>query len=412
LNPFTRQRKTFNIVAELVNSGNNVIGRQEFQVGGYWEYNLYGRISVDVSADGRKDVRFTSVRANDITDNLIIRFASVNGEAAESAARKGMLQIKAMQKSKFDANDRFTFAFGEIIGYKGSGGNLIIPNNIWEERVTSIGREAFLSKSLTGVTIPNSVTSIGEKAFAYNDLTTMTIGANVTLGQNAFDRDFQVGRKAGTYSYLEGFKTWKNINELNSIDMVFVKGGTFAFAGEKKSNVTVRDFSIAKYEVTQKIWELVMDSNPSKFKGDNLPVEYVSWNDIQTFISRLNTMTGKKYRLPTEAEWEFAARGGNKSKGFEYSGSNNIEDVAWYWKNHSFKPSPVGTKQANELGLHDMSGNVGEWTSTAFRNTPWYVFRGGGWRDRAGTCRVSNRGRNEHLSYVEDYLGFRLVLDP
>jgi hypothetical protein len=404
LNPFTRQRKTFNIVAELVNSGNNVIGRQEFQVGGYWKYNLYGRISVDVSADGRKDVRFTSVRANDITDNLIIRFASVNGEAAESAARKGVLQIKAMQKSKFDANDRFTFAFGEITGYKGSGGNLVIPDNIWEERVTSIGIEAFRSKSLTGVTIPNSVTSIGERAFAYNDLTTITIGAITSLGKNAFDRDFQVGRKAGTYSYFEGFKTWKNINELKSIDMVLVKGGTFAFAGEKGRNVTVSDFLIAKYEVTQKIWELVMDSNPSVFKGDNLPVVRVRLYDIQTFISRLNTMTGKKYRLPTEAEWEFAARGGTKSKGYKYSGGNNMGDVAWCWRTSGAhqRPKPVGTKQANELGLHDMSGNVWEWTSNGGIDR---VYRGG---SSNSPCEISHR-----MTHVEeDYLGFRLALDP
>ncbi|MBQ3247459.1 MAG: SUMF1/EgtB/PvdO family nonheme iron enzyme, partial [Alistipes sp.] len=161
----------------------------------------------------------------------------------------------------------------------------------------------------------------------------------------------------------------------DGFEMVFVKGGTFtmgataeqgsdADSDEKPAHsVTVSNFYIGKYEVTQAQWEAVMGKNPSRFKGDNLPVERVSWNDIQKFIEKLNAKTGKRYRLPTEAEWEYAARGGNQSKGYKYSGSNDIGSVAWYTDNSSSPTHPVGQKQPNELGLYDMSGNVYEWCS-------------------------------------------------
>ena len=202
-----------------------------------------------------------------------------------------------------------------------------------------------------------------------------------------------------------------------SIDMVKVEAGTFMMGATSEMkdpdidektvhqvNLT-NDYYMGKYEVTQALWEAVMGSNPSKYKGDNLPVEMVSWNDCQEFISKLNSMTGRKFRLPTEAEWEYAARGGKKSRSYQYSGSSNISDVAWYDENSVNKTHPVGTKQANELGIYDMTGNVWEWCSD------WYGFyssssqtnptgadsgsgrvcRGGGWCDDAVFCRLSFR---------------------
>jgi formylglycine-generating enzyme required for sulfatase activity len=167
-----------------------------------------------------------------------------------------------------------------------------------------------------------------------------------------------------------------------------------------------------------------MGSNPSYFSGcDNCPVENVSWNDAQDFIRKLNQQTGKNYRLPTEAEWEFAARGGNKSKGYKYAGGNYRSNVAWYYDNSGGKTHAVGQKQANELGIYDMSGNVWEWcgdwygdySSSSQTNPkgPSYgssrVLRGGGWDFDASDCRVSSRD-DLAPGYRDYYDGFRLVL--
>ena len=219
--------------------------------------------------------------------------------------------------------------------------------------------------------------------------------------------------------------------ELNKLinNMVYVSGGTFIMGGDDSSDqmpthsVTLSSYYICKYEVTQALWRAVMGSNPSKFKGDNLPVEQVSWNDCQTFINRLNSYTGRNFRLPTEAEWEFAARGGNYSRHYKYSGSNYISDVAWYCDNSGNRTHPVGTKQANELGLYDMSGNVWEWCSDWYGSYSSYsqsnptgatsgfgrVERGGNWCGLARYCCSSHRSYYAPGNSFDD-LGLRLVL--
>ena len=199
-----------------------------------------------------------------------------------------------------------------------------------------------------------------------------------------------------------------------------------AFDDEKPAHsVTLSSYYIGKTEVTQELWQAVVGSNPSYFKGNRKPVEKVSWEDCQTFISKLNSLTGKNYRLPTEAEWEFAARGGIKSKGYKYSGSNTLGDVAWYLNNSGDTTHDVGTKSPNELGLYDMSGNVWEWCndwykSQYYRNSPsnnptgpssgtCRVIRGGSWNDIARYCRSSNRYGSTPGSR-DDSLGLRLCL--
>jgi len=222
-------------------------------------------------------------------------------------------------------------------------------------------------------------------------------------------------------------------------DMVAVKGGRATKEQlnecrdyEKPAHyVTRSNYNIGKYLVTQRLWKRVMVgtpiADPSRFKGDNLPIECVSWNDIvNEFIPRLNAMTGKTYRLPTEAEWEYAARGGVKSRGYKYAGSNSIDDVAWYGDNSSDQTHPVGTKTPNELGIYDMSGNVWEWTNdywngkynsdtqTNPKGPPSgsnRVFRGGSWDHDERYCRVSFRSGNIPVSSGNN-LGFRLVLSP
>ena len=166
-----------------------------------------------------------------------------------------------------------------------------------------------------------------------------------------------------------------------------------------------------------------MGSNPSKFKCDDLPVECVSWYDCQTFIRKLNGLTGRHFRLPTEAEWEFAARGGNGSRHTQYSGSSRIDDVAWYYGNSGNKTHPVKTKQPNELGIYDMTGNVGEWCQdwfgsynssaqtnpTGASSGSYRVSRGGSWNCNPRRCRSSFRGYYA-LHYGGDNHGLRLVL--
>ena len=218
-----------------------------------------------------------------------------------------------------------------------------------------------------------------------------------------------------------------------SIEMVRVEAGTFTmgatpemkdpYDNEKPTHqVTLtNDYYICKYEVTQALWQAVMGNNPSYFKGENLPVDNVSWNDCQEFISKLNSIIGKNFRLPTEAEWEYAARGGNKSRSYQYSGSSNLSDVAWCRDNSGSKTHAVGTKQANELGIYDMSGNVWEWCQDWFSSYSNFsqvnptgtnsesrrVRRGGSLYNRC--CRSSYRNRGTPDGRHSD-LGLRLVL--
>ncbi len=255
----------------------------------------------------------------------------------------------------------------------------------------------------------------------------------------------------------------EELNKLNAPEeMVFVKGGTFQMGStdggsneEPVHSVTLSDFYIGKYEVTQAEYTAVMGSNPSLFKGDDLPVEQVSWYDAIEYCNALsiaegltpyyaidkttedpnNTSTSdevkwtvtcntssKGYRLPTEAEWEYAAKGGNQTQGYTYSGSNTLDDVAWYDENSNGTTHTVGTKAANELGIYDMSGNVWEWcwdwygtySSTAETNPQgpasgeYRVIRGGSWYSLDLNCRSSNRYGN-FADNRFNYLGLRVA---
>jgi len=220
------------------------------------------------------------------------------------------------------------------------------------------------------------------------------------------------------------------------MEFVPVKGGCFqmgdtfgdGYASEKPVHeVCVDGFSIGKYEVTQGQWKAVMGNNPSKFSscGDNCPVEQVSWNDVQDFIGKLNSRSGRNYRLPTEAEWEYAARSGGKSE--KYSGSSSIDSVAWYggWDGNSSSTTHVGRKGANGLGIYDMSGNVWEWCSDWYgeeyygespRSNPQgpstgsgRVGRGGSWSGEPASVRASNRSNGSPSANRFSTLGFRLL---
>ncbi|MCL2247122.1 MAG: SUMF1/EgtB/PvdO family nonheme iron enzyme [Lentimicrobiaceae bacterium] len=217
-------------------------------------------------------------------------------------------------------------------------------------------------------------------------------------------------------------------------ELVFVQGGNF-FMGctaeqgdECEENETpthevrLNDFQIGRFEVTQKEWVTIMGYNPSANVAYDLPVEKVSWEEVQEYIKKLNELTGKNYRLPTEAEWEYAARGGQKSKKFKYCGSHAIDEVAWCAEN-SVSTHPVGSKTPNELEIFDMSGNVWEWCRD------WYgdydektqsnpvgpltgenrIIRGGSYNFASEFCRISYRGE-QYFDFKGSYIGFRLVL--
>lgn len=225
-----------------------------------------------------------------------------------------------------------------------------------------------------------------------------------------------------------------------TFDMKLVEAGTFEMgstSGESDEQpvhtVTIsKDYYLGETEVTQALWKAVTGYSPTSNGyswsstcgiGDNYPAYYISYNDVQTFITKLNQLTGQTFRMPTEAEWEYAAKGGNKSQGYTYSGSNTISDVTWYSGNSGSKTHPVATKAPNELGIYDMSGNVWEWcsdwygsyTSTAVSDPTGNssgsnrVYRGGGWNSSAGSCCVTYRNFKTPSDRY-NFLGLRLAL--
>lgn len=220
------------------------------------------------------------------------------------------------------------------------------------------------------------------------------------------------------------------------LNMIFVEGGSFIMGNTPEQgndnngysnpahSVTLDSFYIGECEITQEQWLKIMGDNPSHFEGPNLPVECISWRDAQKFCAKLSLMSGKKYELPTEAQWEYAARGGKLSQGYKFSGSSIPETVAWTSVNSNKSTQPVKTKTPNELGLYDMSGNVWEfcsdWLSDSYyRNSPEHnptgaasgsfrVMRGGCWGVLESSCRVSCRW-GVKPAYRDSFLGLRVV---
>ena len=301
------------------------------------------------------------------------------------------------------------------------------------------GREITISCATAGAHIFVDGTDMGASPFNGS----LSFGSHKVYatagGKRTAERTVDVPNGTGALQPL-ALAFFDNVNKTFTVKgvkftMVAVEGGTFTMgatseqgsdaAGDEKPThqVTLSSYYIGKTEVTQALWKAVMGKNPSKFKGDNLPVENVSWDDCQEFIKKLNALTGKNFRLPTEAEWEYAARGGNKSRSYKYSGSNNIDDVAWYNKNSENRTHPVKTKQSNELGIYDMNGNVWEWCqdrygdySSATQTNPKGATTGSNRVNRGGSsgsygryCRSSYRSYNTP-GYSDKFLGLRLAL--
>ena len=338
--------------------------------------------------------------------------------------------IQLSQQQKLDV------AFGELIAIQG---NLSVNYKPFGAEVYVDGKKLGQSpRVFNGLLVGNHQVEVRKDGYT-TDKKSVTISEGQTMsisGTLASNTAFSSNGYASSSSVSSGG------NEISipvkngiTIDMVKVEAGTFMmgatsemqnpFDDEKPVHqvILTNNYYMGKYEVTQALWQEVMGSNPSYFKGDDLPVEQVSWDDCQEFIGKLNSMTGRKFRLPTEAEWEYAARGGKKSRGYQFSGSSNISDVAWYTDNSGSKTHPVGMKQSNELGLYDMTGNVWEWCQdwygsyvsssqtnpTGDVSGPRRVGRGGSWYYNARFCRSSFRYRDDPDRRIY-FLGLRLVL--
>ena len=314
---------------------------------------------------------------------------------------------------------------------KAGYGTVLKTINISENKTAEIeeilpgGKEVSISSTPSGANVYKGETFIGTTPLK----TTLAFGTHKIRVSKEDETDTK------QINIIQNGETTFSFNvEKFAVPMVFVKGGSYQMGSNNGEDdekpihsVRLDDFYIGKYEVTQALWKAVMGNNPSNFKGDNLPVEEVTRVDVQTFITKLNQKTGKTYRLPTEAEWEFAARGGtltSLSDQTTYAGSNIIGDVAWYKGNSNLKTHEVGGKQANELGIYDMSGNVEEWCSDRYYNLyynksprdnpqgpryePFHVVRGGNWTHRDIPCRVADRThRYEENKY--SFVGFRLA---
>ena len=265
----------------------------------------------------------------------------------------------------------------------------------------------------------------------------------ITVSGSSRSYSFEMKKKAPVTSFTRsGNNIIFTVKDI-TFTMVYVEGGSFTMGATREQwsdaesdenpshSVTLSSYHIGETEVTQALWQAVMGSLPSEIfsssddlKGSQRPVCYVSWKDCQRFISRLNSLTGQQFHLPTEAQWEYAARGGSKSRGYKYSGSNDVGNVAWYTDNTNDNGSHnVKTKSPNELGLYDMSGNVCEWCqdrygsySSGSQTNPtgasggsYRVVRGGSWDFLARISRVSVR-RHRTPSERGSHLGLRLAL--
>ena len=387
------------------------------------------------------------------TSNVPLNFTHKMAKIIVNAtAGTAISQINSVTLKQVQPTVTFNKGDGNVSGLTGTAGNVEMVKG--ETAATASGAAVIPEQTIDGALLEIGVTKTdGTPGTATYTVSNKTFSANHVYTLNISVNWPEVGAETAITGWTEGGTAFVsptkvltfNVNGV-IFNMIAVKAGSFTnFASTGNSPATgvtvniTKDYYIGQTEVTNGLYKAVIGSTPSqKNTGDNYPVEYVSWETINTastgFLAKLNAalatqlaaygISDAKFTLPTEAQWEFAARGGNESKGYTYSGSATIGDVAWYTENSSSTTHPVATKGANELGLYDMSGNVWEWCSDWYgsltNNTTLTdptgaasgsnrVFRGGGWHNAAEFCAVTYRG-NGTPAYVSSNLGFRLAL--
>ena len=326
--------------------------------------------------------------------------------------------------------------------FQGTSGTTLTLRG-WEHNSTFTGADWTYTTSSADLSL--TVGADGYTPYIYGGFAnTKTYELEAEVGGTPYFRTFSATTLTAGKSHALNLPTAENISETKwhqqriyslgdaPLKLVRVDGGTFQMGSNDVAandnrrpahNVTLSTYYIGETEVTQALWEAVMGSNPSTYQSANNPVDNVSWDDCQTFITALNERTGLRFRLPTEAEWEFAARGGNKSQGYTYAGSNDISEVSWYVWSDIESSQPVASLKANELGLYDMSGNLVEWVAdwmgsygssdvtnpTGPASGTEHVLRGGDWTHASSfhevTFRTSSYPNSRNFIY-----GFRLCL--
>ncbi|MDP4276411.1 MAG: SUMF1/EgtB/PvdO family nonheme iron enzyme [Bacteroidota bacterium] len=410
----------YNIRAEIKDFGGNVTrdtlpsqavsSVQSPKSGDRWYYPTYQLLSWNsnfsdgVTLDLYKGQNYyqqitTGVKPISNMSNHGIYYGSYNWEKMPNLPAGNDYRIKVSSSVIPDAfafSGKFTVVPYITITYPASSCSVFTGDNFqlnWNHNIDVLRIDLYKA----GVFYLNIAGNVTASSYTWRIPATVSPGSNYTIRIfGKFDDKELYAETAGiTVSSLQNQTI--TVNGV-SFDMVAVAGGT--------NTLTMNSgFYVGQTEVTQALWKAVMGSNPSKFSGDNLPVEQVTWNACQTFITNLNQLTGKTFRMPSKDEWEYAARGGNQSKSYTYSGSNTLSDVAWYAANSNSMTHPVATKGYNELGLYDMSGNVLEWCQDLFGSS-YRVCRGGSYID--ASCKLSNL--NSWYPDTEDqYIGLRLV---
>lgn len=403
-------------------------------------------------------IKYTPIEATVLVDNKRIKgsdgVAMANFPIGQHSfvvfcdgyeSEEGMVKLKASAPSNLQItlSKEAKTALASTMGKEATNQNSVNSQNVkFFGKVVDVNGEPIIGAAIKENGTDNwAITDMEGNFFIDAKSPTVTITV-LYVGWQSKQVELTAGHKEQITLIENKKKESETVNSMSipvkdgiNIEMIKVEAGTFMMGATKEVKepykielpahevLLTEDYYIGKYEVTQALWNVVMDSKYSTNDGDLLPKNYVSWNDCQEFIEKLNKITGLKFRLPTEAEWEYAARGGKKSKRYLYSGSNNVLDVAWYDGNSSNKRHPVGTKQANELGIFDMGGNVSEWCQDLwgqYQNDSQinplgssagtkHVLRGGNYFFDIRICYLSYRMFAES-NYKDASVGFRLAL--